>query len=296
MNVITAFCRFKYSGFKRLVLLTGVLFLYTGWPSAFAGESENIKSVDYRPVVFVERKSLDESKNIIVDVLSKEPFINVQEEIVWSLGDADKSNADVKDEISVEPDLNWLTYLIGFLSMLIEALLWLFPLLIVYFLYTYRDYWLNLLNKKTTRNSNVILPDTLFGLDIKHGSLPVDIESAAHELWKAQKFREAVSLLYRGSLVSLFEQHRFTLPSGATEQDCIRFLELHFQKDHVDENSQIQARINRFRDITHAWTAIAYAHELPQENIFFEICNGWNAVFSNVHSEVNSVSAKPVMK
>ena len=98
-----------------------------------------------------------------------------------------------------------------------------------------------------------------------------------------------------GSLVSLFEQYRFELAPGATEQDCVRQVDLSEKnsqknnkphtnaKGHIATDSKIvntQQRIKQFKLLTTLWIEIAYAHRMPAEDRFKAVCDGWNESFS----------------
>jgi len=242
---------------------------------AMADENDKEKSLNKRPELYHERKDINESEYIINDIISKQPFVNVQEEIVWNFAEEDEQD---DEETQTPPDLTWLTGFVAFISMIIEAALWITPLLAVFYLYRYRKYWLSLLRGESLKSEEILLPDTLFGLDIKRDSLPDDIENTARELWQNNKSREAVSLLYRGSIVRLFDRYRYDLPSGATEQDCIRYVEIQY-KTINQKNDNAARQIDRFRKITRIWIEIAYAHRLPGDDIFYELCDQWNQLF-----------------
>lgn len=233
-------------------------------------EKNKPASVDKRPKISSERKEIENSKSIVKDVVSKEPFVNVQEEKVWNF-----EEDDVDDE-GVNPDIKWLSDIVSFISMIIEAALWLIPVLVVFYLYRYRRVWLNLIQKNTLKKSERELPETLFGLDVRKESLPDNIEKAAQQLWLEKQYREAVSLLYRGALIALFKKYRFELPPGATEQDCIRQLQLNNQNSSI-----IEERIDRFEKLTDVWISVAYAHRFPDDVVFTQICDEWNQCFSD---------------
>lgn len=246
---------------------------------AYAEEAKVEEPVDKRPEVSHNRKDIDDSKVVIVEIMSEKPFVFIKEEKIWNFEKTDKEDPEVS------PDIAWLTGLISFLTMLIEAVLWLVPLIVVFYLYRYRDYWLNLIQGKGIKQDNTDLPQTLFGLDIRQESLPENIEKAANLLWQESHHREAVSLLYRGALAALFKQYRFDLPAGATEHDCIRQLESNTYNVNISINENTRAIINertdQFKKLTDVWVSVAYAHRLPDSIVFDEICNNWNHYFTN---------------
>jgi len=234
------------------------------------------ETVDKRPDVNESRTDIDESKIVITDIMSNKPFVMIKEEKIWNF------EKDKKQDPEINPDMAWLTELVSFITMLIEIALWIIPVIVIFYLYRYRDYWLNILQGKKSNNDNVELPETLFGLDIRQQSLPDDVQAEALSLWQKSHHREAISLLYRGSLAALFKQYRFDLPAGATELDCIRQLE----NNEVNLSSSLNEeehslRINQFKKLTDIWVSVAYAHRLPDQTTFFEMCNSWNRYFSN---------------
>jgi len=238
--------------------------------------ADSVEAVDKRPDVNESRTDIEESKFIISDIMSNKPFTLIKEEKVWNF------EKDKKQDPEMNPDMVWLTELVGFITMLIEIALWIIPVIVVIYLYRYRDYWLNILQSKKSNNDNLELPETLFGLDIRQKSLPDDIQSEAHSLWQKSHHREAVSLLYRGSLASLFKQYRFDLPAGATELDCIRQLEtseVNLSSSLSEEKHTL--RTNQFKKLTDIWVSVAYAHRLPDQTAFYEVCDNWNRYFSN---------------
>ena len=246
---------------------------------------DQAKKNNWRPEVAESRQDVQISKSVIEDIKSKEPFVNVQQERQWDFSQDD----DEETDSDLNPDLLWLGELINFLAVIIEAAFWIIPLLVLLYLYRYRDVCINLVKGKGFKRTQTEIPDTLFGLDMRQKSLPDNIEKEAMQLWQDKKYREAVSLLYRGSLVSLFEQYRFELAPGATEQDCVRQIDVS-EKNQQKTNKDLpadsnavntQQRINHFKRLTNIWIDIAYAHRMPTEDRFRTVCDGWNESFSD---------------
>ena len=121
-------------------------------------------AVDKRPDVSEHRQDIEDSKMVISDIISNEPFVLIKEEKIWNF------EKEEKEDPEINPDIAWLTDLVGFITMLIEAALWILPLILLFYLYRYREYWLNLVQGKAFIKENVDIPDTLFGLDIRQQS------------------------------------------------------------------------------------------------------------------------------
>ncbi|VAW63320.1 hypothetical protein MNBD_GAMMA08-963 [hydrothermal vent metagenome] len=246
-----------------------LLFINFFTNNVIANDQKKEVVVDARPEVVEARGDIENSKLIITEIIEKEPFVNVTEEKLWRFKEEDQAEVDVEG-------FELLNAIMAFMAMIIEASLWLLMVLIIYLLYRHREYWLNLIQGKAPRKSTPDLPNTLFGLDITPENLPDDIEFTAKALWRDKYYREAVSLLYRGSLASLFKLYDFDLPVGSTEHDCIRQLELNFKK----QNDTAEKRINKFKQLTSVWVDIAYGHKHPDDVVFDDLCENWNQYFS----------------
>lgn len=260
-------------------LLTLLLFWFNISLSMAMSDTPDTEEKNWVPEVADARQDIQSSKAVIEEVKSKEPFVNIQQKRIWDFSD------DEEPEVT-DVDYLWLSDLFGFLAIIIEAALWVLPVLLLLYLYRYREYCLNLLQGRGFKRDQHEIPETLFGLDMRQKSLPDNIEDVARALWQDKNYREAVSLLYRGSLVSLFKQYKFELSPGATEQDCIRQIELSEKNKSHTQNAVVdyqysQSRIERFKHLTGLWIEIAYAHRQPEESVFALVCNGWNQLFAD---------------
>jgi len=220
-------------------------------------------------------KNIEESSQVIKEIKSKAPFVNIQQERIWRF----KDNGSKNDKEEAPMELGWLTNTIAGISIIIEFILWVIPVLIALYLYKNRKTWLALIVPRKSNENNIVLPDTLFGLDMRLDNFPDNIELFAQELWSKNKKREAISLLYRGALIFVFSKNRFTLSRGATEQDCLRYLKNYNKSKDFENEFNDKVVLNRFSLITDFWVNIAYAHILPTNEEFCKINNGWNALF-----------------
>jgi len=251
-------------------------------------------SIYARPKVSTEKHDINESKEMIKEIKSAPPFVNIVKERSWRYKNDGTENADevIEDQGLVEADLGWLLGVANIVSIVIEFIFWMTPLFLGWYLYKHRTYWLAFIDKKKVDKNTSTLPETLFGLDVRRDKLPENIEHYAQKLWSNNQKRDAVSLLYRGALVFLFDSYRFSLPSGATEHDCLRYIEIHNEFNaNSRENSQFlsdvsedlkvkeQLKIKQFKCLTDVWIKLAYAHKLPSDEEFNVIVNGWNSFF-----------------
>ncbi|MBK8095082.1 MAG: DUF4129 domain-containing protein [Verrucomicrobiaceae bacterium] len=108
-------------------------------------------------------------------------------------------------------------------------------------------------------------PKVIMGMNITRESLPDDIVAAALAAWDAGNAREALSLLYRGSLSWLVIQRRVPIRDSDTEEDCLH---------HV----RVAAPANEagfFESITGAWVQTAYATIPLQRGDITALCAAW---------------------
>jgi hypothetical protein len=120
------------------------------------------------------------------------------------------------------------------------------------------------------QRSSYTPPATLFGLDVRPESLPQDVAAAALELARAGDLLKALSLLYRGALVTLLHRDGVELASGDTEDDCLRK-----SRAHVPAPSAAY-----FVRLLEAWRRLAYARrEVPLTEVE-TLCGDWGSHFA----------------
>lgn len=108
-------------------------------------------------------------------------------------------------------------------------------------------------------------PKVVMGLNITPESLPDDIVTSARAAWAAGDFKEALSLLYRGSLSWLVTRRRVPISDSDTEEDCVVHV--------MGAGNKTEAEY--FRQLTGAWVQAAYAL-LPVSNEEMEtLCERW---------------------
>ncbi|MCG8668530.1 MAG: hypothetical protein MI867_03885 [Pseudomonadales bacterium] len=213
------------------------------------------------------------SREAIINILESDTFNRIEIEDVLLPKDR-----DLEEEDSETPEfLKWLSKLFGSIAQGIEVLLWIAAIaLVIFILFKLNEYRLKQ-GKGVRKVSPVKTPDTLFGLDIREDSLPNDIIGAARELWRAQHFREAYSLLYRGALIYIAHVKSIPLHESFTEEEC------------VDQFQQMDDGLEPFffAQLTQQWQMVAYGHQVPGTSIFETTCDGWEFHFRPPESELN---------
>lgn len=161
---------------------------------------------------------------------------------------------------------------IEFLSRALRFLVWIglavLIAAIIYLAYRYRDAWIGPLHGRSAP------PEFLFGLDVRPESLPDDVVSAALGELAAGNPAGALSLLYRGALVSLIHRSQIDFHAGHTEGDCLRLV-----RAAVDTGSS-----GYFAELLEAWKRTAYGHEPPPVPALEALCTRWRAHFAQVEA------------
>ena len=96
----------------------------------------------------------------------------------------------------------------------------------------------------------------------------------AKQLVLEDKYRQAVSLLYRASLIWYIDNSNVLIKEGYTELECLTQI-----VKHVGSSSQ-----NYIKSLTINWRGLAYAHINPEKSILIELCDQWPQVMK-VHSD-----------
>ena len=125
-------------------------------------------------------------------------------------------------------------------------------------------------------------PDFLFGLDVRPGSLPDDVAAEAERLARESRVREALSLLYRGSLVRFMDAGLEFL-QGDTEGDCMRRVEA----------AETPRRKAYFRRLVTHWEVLAYGHHAVSSEAAIALARGWREQFPAELSADAAAAAEP---
>jgi len=111
-------------------------------------------------------------------------------------------------------------------------------------------------------------PVALFGLELEETSLPTDIPAACRGLCRQGALREALSLLYRGTLSRLLQQGVLEVSGSATEGECLDQVGRHCPPPLADY----------FARLTRLWIRLAYGHRQPDGEQVLALCAEWQAL------------------
>jgi len=164
-----------------------------------------------------------------------------------------------------------LLLIISWVAKGIEVILWSSLMFLVFVLvYKYRNQLYSLLHLQNNVQETTFQSETLFGLEVGEASLPDNIRTNAERLWDQNKKRDAMSLLYRASLSKLVSNFNIDLHSGNTELECVHMA----AKELSTEISKF------FYRLTQNWLVMAYGHQVPKRDTFFELTQLWEHYFN----------------
>lgn len=153
-----------------------------------------------------------------------------------------------------------------------ELLIWSAVLgLLIWLIYRYSN-WFDWISPGSTKTKKpYAIPNKLFGMDISKESLPDDIHTTASALFREKRYREALSLLYRGSLASIVHKGEIEILNSTTEQECSRII----GKVRPEDESKY------FNTLTQAWVLLAYAGHVPDESTLRHLFDNWGVYYSH---------------
>lgn len=93
----------------------------------------------------------------------------------------------------------------------------------------------------------------------------------AWRLWTAGQPREALRVLYQGSLAGLATRHGLPVSASATEDECLRLAAVHLADLEL---------LDFLRQLTRVWQATAYAHRPPDAADARRLCEEWPRRFA----------------
>ncbi|MDJ0621616.1 MAG: hypothetical protein QNJ17_01550 [Desulfocapsaceae bacterium] len=111
--------------------------------------------------------------------------------------------------------------------------------------------------------------EVLFGMDLRPESLPDDLGKACLELLNSGRKREAMSLLYRGTLSRLVNDHGLDILASFTENECCQ--EVRSRRPTVEANF--------FDNLTSLWIITAYGHRDPDGNHCSDLVDNWQSIY-----------------
>ena len=85
-------------------------------------------------------------------------------------------------------------------------------------------------------------------------------------------YRQAISLLYRSSLIWYIDNTQVIIKEGDTELECLKKV----------KRQKVPETIQYMTGLTNDWRRMAYAHQMPEEQKLVEFCKRWPQVFKPI--------------
>jgi hypothetical protein len=225
-------------------LLFAVVFSLTGF---------GISAID------TQAASREQAQQAISTVLDNDDFGKQETVTAWE--PIDDIKADENDlNWSWLKHLEWLGVLLKYLALMciVALAIWMLIKIAEHFdLAVFRK-------KADKRLKTTALPGFLV-VDGRNDSLPANPVDAATRLCNQGRHREALSLLYRVSLLQFIQQHQVTIPASATEGECLQIIKQH-------DNPALSGY---FSILTSNWQRLAWAQQSPSEITIRNLCNAW---------------------
>jgi len=161
--------------------------------------------------------------------------------------------------------------LFDLISMMVEFSLWIAVATLLLIVFLTRNRWLPYVGFETSSRP-AARRIYLAGGELTADQLPDDIIAEVLKSWRAGRKREALSLLYRGSVFAAVTEHGVRLPRSATEGACIRAVAAQTGT----------ARSGFFRRVVHVWMRCAYGNLEPADDAVLPLCAEWPQHFGPV--------------
>ena len=240
---------------KAIILIVSLIFSH----AAIAGQEPATEEIKTSTI----RLDIEQASKVIKEIMSMKEFQTTQTITDWQL------NFDLgEEEVEAEESNNLWGLLVLAVARAVEYALWLVPVILVYILIHYRRYWIAYL-RHPAKDSQIFVPAAIAGLELDADSLPDNIVQSAKQLWYSHKERDALSLLFRASLIRLINDYKIHLSNGSTEYECINAV-----KQSVTHDLAFY-----FELIAKIWINMAYAHIKPDQIEFERICTSWDKLF-----------------
>lgn len=237
-----------------------------------------------------------EAKQAIIEVLSGEDFSRTEIDKGWRFKRKTDEETGEPSYWWVEAYANFVDFVTPFFEFIanifrvVPVLVWIaLGLLIAYVIYYFRDA-LATIGYRQNKKADTVVPDVMFGLDLRKESLPQDVPAEVSRLWQQGEHREAIGLLYRATLSGLIHRFSYEFYDGYTEQECAAIVHARsVQEQTIQKRSAQEQGVGKLsvyvQRLTHMWQSVAYAHRLPEDSQVMGLCSEWPSYFaeSNQH-------------
>lgn len=205
-------------------------------------------------------------ENAVESVYDEDSMQTTETESYWRSIDDDKEEEQEKNVPDTDGLGDFFRSVGKVISILVEFGMWILVGVGIAFIFMTRKYWLPYLSiepRERRKRDRVVLSTG----EITAETIPDDLPGNVMKLWRQGNAREALSLLYRGSVFGAVHRHGVRLPKSATEGDCI---------SAVDEQTA-ESHATFFSRVAYAWVWCAYGSTAPAEATMEAMCSEWPA-------------------
>jgi hypothetical protein len=178
-----------------------------------------------------------------------------------------------EDKPKEKTDRKWLVALAEFFASGARVFAWIGGALLVLFLIYLIARHVGLNGWRVGKSRD--LPEVLFGLDVRPESLPDNVTDAARNLLAAGDVRGAVSLMYRGALVSLIQDGRIDISRGDTELQLLARVSRAYGSEAYGD-----AKARYFATLVSIWQRVAYARQMIAAAEIAPLIDTWATHFN----------------
>ena len=208
-----------------------------------------------------------EARESIAEVLSHEDFGKTVTRTEWRAIDETGTESDARS--GMDPGLWNLEWLAMLLRLLAYAVIALFSGWLVFRIVQNLGA-LQLPRKHRTaatgsEEHRLLQPDPEEDDDI-----PENPVNAVMMLCEEGQLRQAMSLLYRATILHYIRLQKLDIPDSATEGECL----------HLVRQNRPQQEHRYFETLTRSWQGLAYAGYSPSPEELITLCRQWPAVYS----------------
>lgn len=155
-----------------------------------------------------------------------------------------------------------------FMSYILEFGLWIVVAILLALIVITRASWLPYVGFEM-RGAKARRRVILSSGEVLADSLPADLPLEVRRLWRDGKKRDALSLLYRGTVFAAVAHYGVRLPRSATEGLCL---------DAVSEQTE-RPQADFFARVVQVWVMCAYGFSSPDDAAVIAICEDWQQHF-----------------
>jgi Domain of unknown function (DUF4129) len=203
----------------------------------------------------------------------KSAELNPQQEITQWVSKSPRE----RRESSSSGGLSMIGELIGFLAQNIVYVILIVLLILI------APYLLQILQRIQPSKKRSREVDALGESDLElPEAIPDNLSAEVQALWQQGQTRAATALLYRASVLKLFEQLGIPMPKGATESQCLR------RAQELAHNPEYRGF---FAEMVRYWQSVAYANRKPLWEDLQRFLSAWQSEQTRAPSDATHPTA-----